>query len=86
MQRNAMYRDKECQSLKQFEEHKEEELAELRAELAAKEEEVAQLRAGAGRRGGAPCLRTNTASPQRAHEDSARTHAGARPAGAQPQL
>ena len=27
MQRNAMYRDKECQSLKHFEEHKEEELA-----------------------------------------------------------
>ena len=45
MQRNAMYRDKECQSLKYFEEHKEEELAQLRAELAAKEQEVAELRA-----------------------------------------
>jgi hypothetical protein len=33
-----MYRDKECQSLKYFEEHKEEKLAELRAELA--EEDV----------------------------------------------
>jgi ferredoxin--NADP+ reductase len=44
MQRNAMYRDKECESLKQFEEHKQEELAELRAELAAKEKEVARLR------------------------------------------
>jgi ferredoxin--NADP+ reductase len=37
MQRNRMYRDKECQSLKYFEEHKEEEVAELRAELAATE-------------------------------------------------
>ncbi len=37
MQRNAMYRDKECQSLKEFEEHKDEEVAELRAELAAGE-------------------------------------------------
>ena len=37
MQRNAMYRDKECQSLKYFTEHKEEELAQLRAELAAEE-------------------------------------------------
>jgi ferredoxin--NADP+ reductase len=44
MQRNAMYRDKECQSLKYFQEHKEEELAELRASLAAKEKEVADLR------------------------------------------
>ena len=44
MQRNAMYRNKECESLKQFEEHKQEELAELRAELAAKEKEVARLR------------------------------------------
>jgi hypothetical protein len=32
-----MYRDKECQSLKYFEEHKEEEVAQLRAELAAPE-------------------------------------------------
>jgi ferredoxin--NADP+ reductase len=45
MQRNAMYRDKECQSLSYFEAHKQEELAQLRAELAAKEEEVAHLRA-----------------------------------------
>ena len=44
MQRNAMYRDKECQSLKSFETHKAEELAEIRAELAAKEAEIAQLR------------------------------------------
>ena len=45
MQRNSMYRDKECQSLKYFEEHKQEELAHLRAELLAKEAEVAHLRA-----------------------------------------
>jgi hypothetical protein len=32
-----MYRDKECQSLKHFEEHKEEEVADLRAELTAAE-------------------------------------------------
>jgi ferredoxin--NADP+ reductase len=44
MQRNAMYRGKECQSLKHFEEHKDEELAQLRAELTAKEKEVAELR------------------------------------------
>jgi hypothetical protein len=37
MQRNAMYREKECASLKQFQEHKEEQVAELREELAAKE-------------------------------------------------
>ena len=45
MQRNAMYRDKECQSLIQFEANKARELAQLRAELAAKEDEVARLRA-----------------------------------------
>jgi ferredoxin--NADP+ reductase len=45
MQRNSMYRDKESQSLKYFVEHKEEELARLRADLAAKEKEAAQLRA-----------------------------------------
>ena len=44
MQRNAMYRGKECQSLKHFEEHKDEELAQLRTELTAKEKEVAELR------------------------------------------
>ncbi|MGD0830245.1 MAG: sulfide/dihydroorotate dehydrogenase-like FAD/NAD-binding protein [Terracidiphilus sp.] len=37
MQRNAMYRDKECQSLKHFQENREEALANLRAELAAGE-------------------------------------------------
>jgi ferredoxin--NADP+ reductase len=36
MQRNAQYRDKESESLKQFEENKEEEVAELRAQLAKK--------------------------------------------------
>jgi len=36
-QRNAMYRDQECQSLKYFEEHKDEEVAGLREELAAGE-------------------------------------------------
>jgi len=45
MQRNGMYRDKECQSLKYFEQHKTEELTQLRAELAAKEAELADLRA-----------------------------------------
>jgi ferredoxin--NADP+ reductase len=37
MQRNTMYHDKECQSLKHFEQNKIEELAELREELAAGE-------------------------------------------------
>jgi ferredoxin--NADP+ reductase len=45
MQRNAMYRDKECQSLRYFEEHKQEELAQLRADLAARQREVAELQA-----------------------------------------
>ncbi|HZL51798.1 MAG TPA: sulfide/dihydroorotate dehydrogenase-like FAD/NAD-binding protein [Terracidiphilus sp.] len=48
MQRNAMYRDKECQSLKYLEEHKDEELAQVRADLAAKENEISHLRAGSG--------------------------------------
>jgi ferredoxin--NADP+ reductase len=37
MQRNAIYREKECQSLKNFQEHKDEQVAELRRELAAGE-------------------------------------------------
>ncbi len=45
MHRNAMYRNQECQSLRHFEEHKAEEVAKLRAELAAREQEVAWLRA-----------------------------------------
>ncbi len=45
MQRNAMYRSQECQSLKEFERHKQEELARVRAALATKEKEAAQLRA-----------------------------------------
>ena len=43
MQRNAMYRDKECQSLRDFKEHEQEELAELRAEIAAREKDLAEL-------------------------------------------
>ena len=35
MQRNAMYRDKECESLKRFEENKEAEVAQLRAQFAS---------------------------------------------------
>jgi ferredoxin--NADP+ reductase len=45
MQRNAMYRGQECNSLKQFEEHKQEELKQLRAAVATREKESAQLRA-----------------------------------------
>jgi ferredoxin--NADP+ reductase len=45
MQRNAMYRDQECQSLKQFEQHREEQLAEIRAAVASREKEAAELRA-----------------------------------------
>jgi ferredoxin--NADP+ reductase len=37
MQRNTMYREKECASMKNFQEHWEEQVAELREELAAKE-------------------------------------------------
>jgi ferredoxin/flavodoxin---NADP+ reductase len=37
MQRNAMYRDKECESLKRFEENKEAELSEHRAQFAGQE-------------------------------------------------
>jgi len=45
MQRNSMYRAKECESLKEFEENKQEELAQLRSDLAAKERELETLRA-----------------------------------------
>ena len=45
MQRNSMYRAKECESLKEFEENKQEELAKLRSDLAAKERELETLRA-----------------------------------------
>jgi len=38
-----MYRDKECQSLRDFKEHEQEELAELRAEIAAREKDLAEL-------------------------------------------
>jgi ferredoxin--NADP+ reductase len=40
MQRNSMYREKECQSLKHFQEHMQEELTQLRADLAASENEA----------------------------------------------
>jgi len=45
MQRNSMYRAKECESLRNFEQHKQEELAQLRAELLARESELEALRA-----------------------------------------
>ena len=45
MQRNAMYRGQECQSLREFELHRQEELARVRAALATKEKEAAKLRA-----------------------------------------
>ena len=57
MQRNAMYRDKECQSLKQFEADKAKELAQLRAELAAKENELARPARRAGEQGEPRCLK-----------------------------
>jgi hypothetical protein len=83
MQRNTMYRDKECQSLKHFEEHKEEEVAELRAELAAGKG-VAIARSWPPRnwperthlclREAAAPLRHECSSAQRAHEDHLRRH------------
>jgi flagellar basal body rod protein FlgB len=45
MQRNAMYREKECESFKQFDKNKELEMAELRAELAARQEAESKLQA-----------------------------------------
>ena len=45
-QRNAMYRDKECESLKHFEKHKQEELAQLRADLVTSEIETSALESG----------------------------------------
>jgi ferredoxin--NADP+ reductase len=45
MQRNTMYREKECRSLKDFKEHEAEELAQLRADLAARQKEGPQLQA-----------------------------------------
>jgi ferredoxin--NADP+ reductase len=47
MQRNAMYHDKECLSLKEFRDHQQEELAGLRAEIAAREKELALLEVAA---------------------------------------
>ena len=44
MQRNAMYRGQECQSLKAFEEHKQAQLTHLRAAVAGKEKETVRLR------------------------------------------
>jgi ferredoxin--NADP+ reductase len=44
-QRNAMYRGQECQSLKVFELHRQEELARVRTALATREKEAARLRA-----------------------------------------
>ncbi|MGB8030802.1 MAG: sulfide/dihydroorotate dehydrogenase-like FAD/NAD-binding protein [Terracidiphilus sp.] len=52
MQRNAMYRPQECQSLKEFELHKQEELARVRSALTTKEKEAAQLRARLEAQGG----------------------------------
>jgi len=45
MQRNAMYRGQEQESLKEFEAHKQAELAQHRAAMAGKEKEIARLRA-----------------------------------------
>ena len=45
MQRNAMYREKECQSYKQFDQQKEAEVTELRAELLARQEAELKLQA-----------------------------------------
>ena len=45
MQRNAMYRDKECKSTKEFDLHKDEEMAELRAELVARQEAEQKMQA-----------------------------------------
>lgn len=45
MQRNEMYREKECESLRLFEEQKQAELTQLRSVLAAKEAELEHLRA-----------------------------------------
>jgi len=45
MQRNTMYRGQECQSLKEFELHKQEELVRVRTALSTREKEAAQLRA-----------------------------------------
>ena len=39
-QRNSMYRAKECQSLREFEAHKDEELAQLREDLRQREEQM----------------------------------------------
>jgi ferredoxin--NADP+ reductase len=50
MQRNAMYRGQECQALKAFEQHRQEELAALRAGLAAKKKETGQPRGRLERR------------------------------------
>lgn len=45
MQRNAMYRNQECESLKEFELHRQQALLRARAAVATKEKEAAQMRA-----------------------------------------
>jgi hypothetical protein len=40
MQRNTMYREKECASLKQFQQNMEAEVTQLREELAAQETQL----------------------------------------------
>ena len=45
LQRNTMYREKECQSLAGFKANKDAELAQLRADIAQKEADIARLRA-----------------------------------------
>ncbi len=71
MQRNAMYRDKECESLKRFEEDKEQELAQIRAQLPSRRRNMAEK---------------NTLPNKERMKIARDPHAGAGPAATGPQL
>ena len=88
MQRNAMYRDKECESLKRFEEHKEEELAQMRAESPQERNRRVARELMREERRTMPDEDTASVNlfPERTDEDSARAHAGAGRRRCAPQL
>jgi hypothetical protein len=83
MQRNTMYRDKECESLKHFEENKEEELAKFEPSWPRKRNASARELAEEKHY---VCFPQKTPSAQRAHEDSAHATCRSWTPGAQPQL
>ncbi len=76
MQRNAMYRGQECQSLKAFEQHKQEELAQLRAAAGHKgKRSGAVARKARERRDSRSAREESARMPRRQSASSQRAHA-----------